>query len=84
MEPKGLDVCIINPGFVATPLTAQNDFDMPALMTPEAAALEIIRGLERGDYELHFPKRFTRVLRLLRRLPDRLRLAILARIASQS
>jgi len=84
VKPKGLDVCIINPGFVATPLTAQNDFEMPALMTPEAAALEIIQGLERGDYELHFPKRFTRVLRLIRRLPDRLRLAALARIASQS
>lgn len=84
VKPKGLDVCIINPGFVATPLTAQNDFEMPALMTPEAAALEIIQGLERGDYELHFPKRFTRMLRLIRRLPDRLRLSVLARIASQS
>lgn len=84
VKPKGLDVCIINPGFVATPLTAQNDFEMPALMTPEAAAREIIRGLERGDYELHFPKRFTRMLRLIRRLPDSLRLAVLARIARQS
>jgi len=84
VKPKGLDVCIINPGFVATPLTAQNDFEMPALMTPEAAAAEIIQGLERGDYEIHFPKRFTRVLRLIRRLPDRLRLAVLARIAKNS
>lgn len=84
VKPKGLDVCIINPGFVATPLTAQNDFDMPALMTPEAAALEIINGLARGDYEIHFPKRFTRMLRLIRRLPDRLRLAVLARIAKNS
>jgi len=84
VKPKGLDVCVINPGFVATPLTAQNDFDMPALMTPEAAALEIIAGLEHGEYEIHFPKRFTRVLRLIRRLPDRLRLRVLARIAEKS
>jgi short-subunit dehydrogenase len=84
VKPKGLDVCIINPGFVATPLTAQNDFEMPALMTPEAAAEKIIQGLERGDYEIHFPKRFTCVLRLIRRLPDRLRLAVLARIAKNS
>ena len=82
--PRGISVHMISPGFVATEATAQNDFEMPALMTPEAAAAEIIQGLERGDYEIHFPKRFTRVLRLIRRLPDRLRLAVLARIAKNS
>ncbi len=69
LHPKGLGVSLINPGFVATPLTAQNDFAMPALMTPEAAAEAILRGWARGDFEIHFPKRFTRVLGLLRCLP---------------
>jgi hypothetical protein len=32
-------VSLINPGFVETPLTAQNSFKMPALITPEQAAL---------------------------------------------
>lgn len=84
VKPKGLDVCVINPGFVATPLTAQNDFDMPALMTPEAAAAAIIDGLAKGEFEIHFPKRFTRMMRFISLLPDRMRLSVLAKIAEKS
>jgi NAD(P)-dependent dehydrogenase (short-subunit alcohol dehydrogenase family) len=69
LRPTGLGVSVVNPGFVATPLTAQNDFRMPALITPGQAAREMLAGWERGDFELHFPKRFTRWLRLLRLLP---------------
>lgn len=69
LHPTGLGVSLVNPGFVATPLTAQNDFRMPALITPGQAAREMLAGWERGDFELHFPKRFTRWLRLLRLLP---------------
>jgi short-subunit dehydrogenase len=69
LAPKGIGVYVINPGFVATPMTAQNEFKMPALMTPEAAAAEIVRGLERGQFEIHFPRRFTSWLKMLRQLP---------------
>lgn len=69
LRPKGVGVSVVNPGFVRTPLTAQNDFRMPALIGAEEAAREIVAGLERGEFEIHFPKRFTRVLRLLRLLP---------------
>ncbi|MGZ5101234.1 MAG: SDR family NAD(P)-dependent oxidoreductase [Usitatibacter sp.] len=69
LRPKGIGVCVVNPGFVKTPLTAQNDFKMPALISPEEAAAEILAGLERGEFEIHFPRRFTRVLRMLRLLP---------------
>ncbi len=72
LHPQGLGVYLINPGFVATPLTAGNDFTMPHLITAEAAALEILRGLERGDFEIHFPRAFTRQLKLLQLLPYRL------------
>lgn len=71
LSPKGLGVYLINPGFVVTPLTAQNDFHMPALITAEEAAREIIDGFARGDFEIHFPRRFTRVLKLLKWLPRR-------------
>jgi hypothetical protein len=57
---------------VRTPLTAQNDFRMPALIGPPEAAREIVAGLERGLFEIHFPRRFTRWLKLLRLLPYRL------------
>jgi NAD(P)-dependent dehydrogenase (short-subunit alcohol dehydrogenase family) len=69
LAPLGVGVSLINPGFVQTPLTAQNSFHMPALMTPEAAAQAILRGWARGDFELHFPHRFTRLLKLLQWLP---------------
>jgi short-subunit dehydrogenase len=69
LHPKGVSVHLISPGFVATPATARNDFAMPALISPEEAALEIARGLERGEFDIHFPKRFTRFLKFLRILP---------------
>lgn len=72
LAPRGVDVFLIDPGFVATPLTAQNDFTMPALQTPEQAAQAIVDGFAAGDFEIHFPKRFTRVLKLLQWLPRRL------------
>jgi hypothetical protein len=54
---------------VETPLTAQNKFKMPAIITPQEAAQEMVHGWERGEFEIHFPKCFTRVLKFLRLLP---------------
>lgn len=71
LRPLGLGVSIVNPGFVETPLTAGNDFRMPALMAPEAAAAAVLRGWERGRFHIHFPRRFTSVLLGLRLLPYR-------------
>lgn len=66
LHDKGLGVSIINPGFVDTPLTAQNRFRMPGLMTADDAAREIVRGWERGRFEIHFPRRFTLGLKTLK------------------
>ena len=72
LQPQGLGVSVVNPGFVETPLTAQNRFKMPALITPEVAAREMLAGWGRGAFELHFPKRFTHWLKFMRLLPYRL------------
>ncbi len=72
LAPRGVDVFLIDPGFVATPLTAQNEFRMPALISPEQAAAAIVDGFAAGAFEIHFPKRFTRVLKALQLLPRRL------------
>lgn len=72
LAPRGVNVYLVNPGFVRTPLTARNDFRMPALISAEEAAASMLRGLERGAFEIHFPKRFTRAMKLLRALPYRL------------
>jgi len=71
LAPRGIGVHLINPGFVETPLTARNPFKMPALIKPDAAARAILKGFARGEFETHFPKRFTRTLKLLRHLPYR-------------
>jgi NADP-dependent 3-hydroxy acid dehydrogenase YdfG len=69
LQPKGLAVSLVNPGFVKTPLTAQNEFKMPALISPEEAADAMLEGYAAGDFEIHFPKRFTRMLKSLEHLP---------------
>ena len=80
LQSRGLGVSVITPGFVETPLTAHNDFRMPALISPEQAAQAIVRGWARGEFEIHFPKRFTRVMKLLRLLPYPLYFAAVRRI----
>ena len=72
LQDQGIGVSVVNPGFVATPLTAQNQFTMPALISPEQAAREMLQGWARGQFDIHFPKRFTLWLKLLRLLPYRL------------
>ena len=72
LHPRGIAVYQINPGFVDTPLTANNDFAMPALMSAQDAAFAMVEGIERGQFHIHFPKRFTTGLRLARLLPYRL------------
>lgn len=79
LAPRGIGVYVINPGFVKTPLTDRNTFAMPALISVEAAADAIIAGFARGDFEIHFPKRFTLWLKLLRLLPYRWYFALVHR-----
>jgi NAD(P)-dependent dehydrogenase (short-subunit alcohol dehydrogenase family) len=71
LAPRGIGVSVVHPGFVKTPLTAQNDFSMPALIDPEQAAHELLAGICAGDFDIHFPRRFTRWMKLLRLLPYR-------------
>ena len=71
LQDKGIGVSVVHPGFVATPLTAQNTFHMPALITPAQAAQAMLQGWQAGEFNIHFPKRFTRVLAFLRLLPYR-------------
>jgi short-subunit dehydrogenase len=69
LHPAGIGVYLINPGFVETRLTAANEFRMPALIDPATAARALLQGLEQGAFHIHFPRRFTNWLRLLRLLP---------------
>ena len=79
LQDKGIGVSVVNPGFVATPLTAQNNFQMPALLSPEQAAEAMLAGWSLGLFDIHFPKRFTGWLKLMRLLPYRAYFALVRR-----
>lgn len=76
LHDQGIAVTLVNPGFVRTPLTANNPFPMPAIIEPSQAATAIIAGLARGAFEIYFPRRFTGVMKLLALLPARLYLPL--------
>lgn len=69
LRPEDIEVSVICPGFVKTPLTDQNDFPMPFLVTPEQAARSILDGLGRRRAEIYFPYRFGWLMKLYGSLP---------------
>ena len=79
-ERNKVDLRLINPGFVRTPLTDRNPFPMPFLMEVEDAAARVFQGLTRGrGFEITFPRRFALILKFLRILPYRLYFALIRR-----
>jgi short-subunit dehydrogenase len=69
LQPKGITISIVNPGFVKTPLTDKNDFYMPFLISPEKAARIICNGIERGKRSIAFPVPFSWIVGLGKFLP---------------
>lgn len=76
---KHIDIKMINPGFVRTPLTDKNEFDMPFIIEPEDAAQRILKGLQSGAFDINFPKRLTLTLKFISILPDILKIPICSR-----
>ncbi|MCG5500010.1 SDR family NAD(P)-dependent oxidoreductase [Ectothiorhodospira lacustris] len=77
---KGVQLRVINPGFVKTPMTDKNRFHMPFLMEPEAAVDAIMKGLEGKGFEISFPRPFALIMKTLRMMPHRLFLALTRRM----
>ena len=72
LEPLGISISVVNTGFVDTPSSRSNPFPMPFMLTAEAAAARIIRGIERRRFEIAFPWRMILLVKLARLLPYRL------------
>lgn len=69
LAPHGVAVSIVNPGFVATPMTEKNSFAMPFLMDSEKAAAIIARGLDRKARTIEFPLPMSMAMRTARLIP---------------
>lgn len=78
--PPHIDIKLISPGFVKTRITDKNDFEMPFIMEVDQAAERIARGLTSSGFEIHFPKRFTLLLKFLALLPYGLSLRLTRRL----
>jgi short-subunit dehydrogenase len=69
LAAQGITVSVINPGYVATPMTGVNRFPMPFIISAEDAARRIVRGLEKGKFEIAFPWQLVSLMKLGRLLP---------------
>ena len=69
---SNIDVKVINPGFVKTPLTDKNDFPMPMMIEAGTAAKIIANDLQTKKFEIHFPKKFTYLMKFVHMLPHRI------------
>ena len=69
LDRFNITVQIVNPGYIRTPLTDGNAYPMPFLMEVDAAARRLCDGLERGGFEIRFPRRLACALRALNALP---------------
>jgi short-subunit dehydrogenase len=67
---RGIKVSVINPGYVDTPMTRGNPFAMPFLVSAEDAARRILRGLEKGKFEIAFPWQLVLLMKLARLMPN--------------
>lgn len=81
LRDRGIRVINITPGFIKTPLTDRNRFPMPFLLPVDRAVTRLIRAIEKGRREIHFPRRLTVPMKLLGCMPAALSDWILARAA---
>ena len=70
LRNTGVDVQLVNPGFVKSRLTEKNDFAMPMIMEPEDAARLFVDHMQGDDFARNFPRSFAALFRLSQFLPD--------------
>ena len=70
LRRTGVQVQVVNPGFIKTRLTDKNDFKMPFIMEPETAARELFDHMNSEGFKKSFPMLFSWVFRGSQFLPD--------------
>jgi short-subunit dehydrogenase len=79
LKPKGIEVTIIHPGFIKTPLTAGRKAQMPYLMELDYAVKKIIHAIEKKRKSYAFPWQLASIVRLGMVMPN----ALYDRLASR-
>lgn len=80
LKASNVALAIINPGFVETRLTQKNNFAMPAIISAKEASNIIFKGLSTNKFEIHFPLKFTLLMKLIRVIPYQFYLKIINKI----
>ncbi|MCU1264780.1 MAG: oxidoreductase [Acidobacteria bacterium] len=70
LKPRGVDVTIIHPGFIKTPLTAGRHAQMPFLMELDDAVQKIVRAIEKRRKSCAFPWQLASIVRLGMIMPN--------------
>ena len=81
LQHENINVQLVIPGFVDTPLTEKNDFDMPFIVSSEDAAEIIAKGIDKGTFDIAFPRMFIWALKAVSKLPSKLRFALLGKMS---
>ena len=78
---EAIDITIVRPGFVKTPLTQRNDFSMPFLQTTTVAANKIMSGIKKRKWLVQFPLPLVLLMNSIAVLPLRLQVWLLQKIS---
>lgn len=70
LRKTGVDVQLVNPGFIKTRLTDKNEFNMPFIMEPDQAARHVVDHMQGDSFSSNFPSGFGAMFRLSQFLPD--------------
>lgn len=81
---KNITITLVNPGFVSTPLTKKNDFTMPMIVTSAYASTKIRQGIAAKKAEIHFPIKFTLLLKAIALLPITLQRILIKKMIGTS
>jgi NAD(P)-dependent dehydrogenase (short-subunit alcohol dehydrogenase family) len=82
LKKKGIKVVTVFPGFVDTPLTDKNTFDMPMIVSVNQASAAIRKQLDANKSHIYFPARFTDILRFISLFPYSWQARLTAKLVS--
>ena len=83
LAKKGIKVQSVSPGFVETPLTDKNDFEMPTKISVQQAVEDMLKGIESNKSSIYFPIGFSLLLRFLSILPSKVKVALSKKIQNK-